>query len=112
MDCSHDDRPFSELDRKKLRTLRPFLVSNIYLRTELLDELLSKGCVSPLHLADIKQSGCEASQVRKMLDILERRSYEQYRVFVKCLRSSQAHVATQIEGTGGKSTVLTMTIFY
>ena len=97
-----DDRPLQDKERCKLRELRPFLVDNICLNG-LLDWLLAKGCISRMQFAGITQHASDDNKIREMLDILERRSYEQLKVFVSCLKSThQEQIAREIESTGGE----------
>ena len=96
------DRPLQDDEIRKLRVLRPFLVDNICL-DGLLDLLLARGCISRMHFDSIRQQADEYSKIREMLDILERRSYEQLKMFVSCLKSThQEQIAQEIEGTGGE----------
>ena len=97
-----DDRPLRDEEIRKLRVLRPFLVNNICLNG-LLDQLLANGCISRMQFDGIRQQAGDANKIREMLDILERRSYEQLEVFVSCLKSThQEQIAQQIECTGGE----------
>ena len=66
-----DDRPLQDEEINKLRVLRPFFVDNICL-DGLLDQLLAKGCISRKQLAGITHPADDYSQIREMLDILER----------------------------------------
>ena len=96
-----DGRPLQDEEMRKLRVLRPFLVDNICL-DGLLDQLLANGCISRMQFDGIRQHASDANKIREMLDILERRSYEQLKVFVSCLKSThQKQIAQEIESTGG-----------
>ena len=88
------NRPLTANERKRLRELRKFLVENIMVR-DLLDDLFAKGVISVKHLAGIRQQELEDDRTRLMLDIVERRSHVQYKLFVKCLQVTHPHVAGQ-----------------
>ena len=107
-----DDRPLQDEEIDKLRVLRPFLVDNICL-DGLLDQLLAMGCISRKQLTGITQPADDYNKIREMLDIVERRSYEQLKVFVGCLKSThQEQIAQEIEGTGGEYCLFVIGCFF
>ena len=77
-------------------------IREIYLR-ELLNELYSASCISERHKASIEQSKHKADQIIELCEIMERRSYAQYKIFVSCCKDThQEHVSRAIEAAGGK----------
>ena len=101
LDYLGGNRPLSEEERGKLRRYRDFFVNNMTLKDNILNKLFSQECISERQLAGIRQPGCESHQIGVMLDIIERRSYAQYRIFYNLLRPTQEDVARVIESTGG-----------
>ena len=103
IDSLGEDRPLSEEERLKLRVLRPFLIAEISLKG-LLFALFTALCISERQKASIEHpTKPEADQISELCDVLERRSYAQYKTFVRCcLETHPEHVARTIEATGGK----------
>lgn len=104
IDSSDDDRPLKASEREKLRILRPFLMDNICLTKGLLNELWSERCISDRHFAAIKQGlqgSLDNDKIREMLDIMERRSYAHYKLFVECFKHTGQPVTDAME-EGGK----------
>ena len=91
-EARHNDRPLTEHERKRLQSLRVYLVDTICMNSDLLEMLSSKGCISSEHMKSIRHAGAagrERDQTREMLDIIERRSYAHYRLFLECLRATR-----------------------
>jgi len=72
---------------------------------ELLDSLLSADCISDKHLEIINDLTSRRNKIRELLDILQRRSYAQYKLFVECVHlTNPYHVARALESNGGMIT--------
>ncbi len=67
----------------------------------LLDELLSRGCISGDHVTAIKQDGNTERQQRvRPLDIMARRSFKQYIIFLDALREAKERNVKEQQGSG------------
>jgi len=96
------DRPLTADELGKFRSKRSFLVKEISLHG-LLDSLYAVGCINEMHKAGIEEHGNHYEKIRQLLDIMQRRSFTQYQLFLSCLRSThQEHVSDLLERDGGK----------
>jgi hypothetical protein len=102
IDEGDDDRPLHMFEVHKLRVLRAFLVKNIHWK-ELVKEMQHKKCMSYDHWQGIEEAGVnDDERVNAMLDIVERRSYKHFKLFLECLRfTGQARIAREIEHPTG-----------
>ena len=97
-----DDRSLTDVERDKLQILRWYLVDQISLNG-LVDLLSSVGCISDKHREVVNQPGTVWQQIGRLMDIIERRSFTQYKQFVESLRlTAQSYVADYLERDGGK----------
>ena len=90
-----------EKQKKRLLSKRSFLVKQISSLQDLLNELLSKGCITQEHFSFIQQPANCSAKIGQMLDIIQRRSYEHYLLFLECLRSTHPQwLADTVENVG------------
>ena len=92
--------PQSKLDL--IRQKRRSLIQNISCVRAVLDGLLSIESFSADHCEAISSYNAKGEQIRKMLDILECRSFSQYNGFIATLRTSHhTHAADILESNAG-----------
>jgi len=97
------NRPLTEDELTKFRSKRIFLVKEISLNG-LLDSLYAVGCINEMHKEAVEEINNRHEEIRQLLDIIQRRSFTQYQLFLSCLRSThQEHVCDLLEKDGGKS---------
>jgi len=102
IDSSNKDRPLTDDELRKFRSKRIFLVKEISLNG-LLDSLYAVGCINEMHKEAVEEINNRHEKIRRLLDIIQRRSFTQYQLFLSCLRSiHQQHVSDLLERDGGK----------
>jgi len=107
INSSDKNRPLTAEELKKLRIKRTLLIGEITIEG-LPDSLYAVGCINIRHKAGIEQHPNSYDKICQLLDIIQRRSFTQYQLFLGCLRSThQQHVCVLLERDGGK----TFTIF-
>src|ERR1043165_10221472 len=79
-----DDGPLTESERRELLRKRTDVQSNLYLDS-LLDPLIASGCISSRHREDIEHAGTNINMIGRLLDIMARRSFAQYLIFIQTL---------------------------
>jgi len=95
------NRPLSDDELRKFRSKRIFLVKEISLNC-LLDYFIAVGWINEMHKAGIEKHKDRYDKIRQLLDIIQRRSFIQYQLFLGCLRSThQEHVCDLLERDGG-----------
>ena len=77
--------PLTEAELDKLRSLRTYLIKNIHY-TSIVDSLLQYGVISEMHKQSIEPILVEYKRVEILLDILQRRSRENFYQFQCCLK--------------------------
>ena len=99
-----DVQPLDEQRRSKLQLKYCELVEYISLSGDLLDDMMSSGCITRQQMEAVKElNGSSSEKKRKLLDILTRRSIAHYKIFITCLRRS-GHIllANNLEDDKGK----------
>src|ERR1700761_7646650 len=77
--------PLTEAELHKLRSLRTYLIKNIHYPS-IVDSLLQYGVISEIHKQSIEPILVEYKRVEIFLDILQRRSRENFHQFLFCLK--------------------------
>lgn len=100
--CDNDNRPLNEDEQKNLLGKIDFLASNIQL-DKMLDKLINRSCINHRHKSSVmKHVGDNYEMNDAFLWILRRRSCNQYKHFIECLRETgQTCVADMLEKKGG-----------
>ena len=96
-----DNRPLTTQERKKLDKSLPYLQENLYVNS-LLDPLLEAECISKDHMEDIQRAWMNRDRIRRLIDIMARRSFAQYNTFLRKLcDTKQEFVADALQSDGG-----------
>jgi len=99
---SNRNRPLTAQELGKFRMNRAILITEITIK-ELTDSLYAVGCINMRHKAEIEQHKNSYDKICQLLDIIQRRSFTQYQLFLGCLRSThQQHVCDLLERDGGR----------
>jgi len=89
------------------------LIDEISINHGLLDSLYQAGCINKKHMAGIKKHRDDNDKIRQLLDIIQRRTFTQYQLFLGCLRSTyQEHVCDLLERVGGNNVYITIIYMY
>jgi len=86
-----NDRSLSEPELNKIRDRYSFLVEHIDLHCGLLDALHVVHCFSVNHVTAIEQLTKPNMKIDMLIEILIRRSFTQYRLFLMCLIETNQH---------------------
>ena len=80
-------------------------MEEISLERPLLDSLVACHCISTKHKEAIENKALvNTDKIRQLLEILRRRSFSQFQLFLSCLESTdQQHVRDVLQSPGGKS---------
>ena len=79
-------------------------MGQITLEGRLLDSLVASHCISTQHEEAIKNKAlANTDKIRQLMEILRRRSFSQFQLFLSCLESTnQQHVGDVLQSPGGK----------
>ena len=98
-DCT--ERMLTPNERERFRKNQRILADIIELGYGLDTHLVSCDCISERHQKGIMMKGSEIEQNKALLDIIQRRSYDDFSKFIVCLcddRIKQRHVAAILLG--------------
>jgi len=99
---SNRNRPLTAEELWKFRMKRAVLINEITIKG-LTDSLYAVGCINMRHKAGIEQHKNSYDKICHLLHIIQRRSFEQFQLFLGCLRSThQQHVCDLLERDGGR----------
>ena len=97
----------TETELNKLRSLRTYLINNIHY-TSIADSLFQYGVISKNHKQSIDSRPDECKRVEVLLDILQRRSRENFHQFLLCLKLCRHEFVAEAFGdSNGISGIIT-----
>jgi len=100
-----DDRPLNDDQRRVIDANRCVLVKLIDPECGIIDQLYENGCFNFLHKNDIESGRNTLDKVNRLLDIVRRRSFEDFNKLVVTLdRCGQPRAAQLLSKGGGTST--------
>ena len=100
--------PLTEAELDKLRSLRTYLIKNIHY-TSIVDSLLQYGVISEMHKQSIEPILVEYKRVEMLLDILQRRSRENFHQFLLCLKLCRHDIVAEAFGDSNGISGITTT---
>jgi hypothetical protein len=112
MDIECDaNRPLSKSELSARDVNLPFLEDTIDAEYGLVEALYSANCITRRQREYIKESRPSEKNCL-LLDILARRSFADFKIFIDCLhKSGQSHVARVLEEGGGKTYSIVIALY-
>ena len=103
--------PLTETELDKLRSLRTYLINNIHYAS-IADSLFQCGVISKKHKQSIESKPEEFERVETLLDIVQRRSRENFHKFLLCLKLCGHKLVAEVFGDSNGSTEIIITYMY
>ena len=100
--------PLTEAELSKLRRLRSYLIDNIHY-TSIADSLIQYGVIRKKHKQSIESKPEECMRVNILLDILQRRSRENFHQFLLCLKLCSHECVAEAFGDSNSSSEIIIT---
>jgi len=99
VDEQDDNRPLTEEELYEIRVNRPYIIDSLRISYTFLDHL---PFLSQAHKDYINQYNLEYKKKRELLNIIQRGSFQNYKIFLKILREAgQVRLANVMDRGGG-----------